>query len=81
MYIGGLFAIVSSPLWLSVIFPETAVFLGILALSPGGIDGTTQMLGYRESTNILRGITGFLMGTGTVLFVYGIVYSVNNGLY
>jgi uncharacterized membrane protein len=64
-----------------MIYPKAAISLGILALFPGGIDGTTQMLGDRESTNMLRGITGFLMGAGTVLLVYGVVHSVNSGLY
>lgn len=38
----------------------------ILALlfAPTGVDGMTQLLGYRESTNLLRVITGFPYGLG-----------------
>lgn len=81
MYLGGLFAIISAPLWHSVISPETIGMLGIFALLPGGIDGTTQMLGDRESTNSLRGITGLLLGIGTVHLVYVIIYSLSDLLY
>lgn len=34
----------------------------IIALVPIGLDGTTQLIGLRESTNYLRFITGFIAG-------------------
>ncbi|MEM4272038.1 MAG: DUF2085 domain-containing protein [Candidatus Bilamarchaeaceae archaeon] len=40
--------------------PNPLIF--VLALIPIAIDGGTQLLGWRESTNMLRLITGFLAG-------------------
>lgn len=47
------------PLWM----------LGVLAI-PMALDGLTQLVGLRESTQVLRTITGTLVGTGVGLFVY-----------
>ncbi len=44
-------------------------FLFLLAL-PMAIDGTMQLLGFWESTNTLRAITGALAGGGFGLFAY-----------
>jgi uncharacterized membrane protein len=43
--------------------------LGILIL-PMALDGVTQLVGLRESTQVLRTITGTLVGAGMGLFVY-----------
>jgi uncharacterized membrane protein len=43
--------------------------LGILVL-PMVLDGITQLVGLRESTQVLRAITGTLVGAGVGLFVY-----------
>lgn len=43
--------------------------LGVLAI-PMAIDGLTQLAGLRESTQVLRTITGTLVGTGVGLFVF-----------
>jgi uncharacterized membrane protein len=43
--------------------------LGVLAL-PMALDGITQLVGLRESTQALRTITGTLVGAGVGLFVY-----------
>jgi uncharacterized membrane protein len=47
------------PLWM----------LGVLAI-PMALDGLTQLVGLRESTQVLRTITGTLVGAGVGLFVY-----------
>ncbi len=47
-------------------------WLAILAV-PMFIDGSTQLVGLHESTNLLRTITGTLVGTGAGLFVYPIL--------
>jgi uncharacterized membrane protein len=54
--------------------------LFILLLAPTGIDGTTQMLGWRESTNALRLVTGVPYGLAyayvlawAVPFVYALL--------
>jgi len=41
----------------------------ILALIPMGIDGTTQLLGLRESFNELRFITGFIGGFVALFYI------------
>jgi len=41
----------------------------ILALTPMGIDGTTQLLGLRESFNELRFITGFIGGFVALFYI------------
>jgi uncharacterized membrane protein len=43
--------------------------LGVLAL-PMALDGLTQLVGLRESTQAIRTITGTLVGAGVGLFVY-----------
>ncbi|MCD6532096.1 DUF2085 domain-containing protein [bacterium] len=43
-------------------------------LLPTAIDGGTQLIGLRKSTNILRLITGILSGLAVVWFVYPQIY-------
>jgi len=38
------------------------LWIFVLAMIPIGIDGTTQLLGWRESTNTIRIITGGIIG-------------------
>ncbi|MCD6595036.1 DUF2085 domain-containing protein [bacterium] len=47
---------------------STIVFF--IFLLPIAIDGGTQFVHLRESTNILRFVTGFFGGLGTIWFVY-----------
>jgi uncharacterized membrane protein len=49
--------------------PLPVKWLIVLAV-PMFIDGFTQLVGLRESTNLLRTITGTLVGVGTGLFIY-----------
>jgi uncharacterized membrane protein len=49
--------------------PLPIKWLTVLAV-PMFIDGFTQLVGLRESTNLLRTITGTLVGVGTGLFIY-----------
>ncbi|AXG08614.1 DUF2085 domain-containing protein [Haloplanus rubicundus] len=69
MYLGGLLVMAGVPIW-KPISPVVLVAVGVVLLLPGGIDGTTQMFGHRESTNRLRAVTGFLLGGGVVICVY-----------
>ena len=71
MYLGGLLAIATFPLWQTT--PMVSLAVGVSLLLPGGIDGVTQMFGRRESTNGLRAVTGILLGVGVVTLVYNIV--------
>jgi uncharacterized membrane protein len=46
------------------------LLLGILFQLPMFLDGFTQLLKWRESTNTLRMITGFMSGFGQCLFIW-----------
>ena len=74
MYLGGIVTVLSFPLWNTLLKPAIGLWLGVVFLIPGGVDGTTQMFGNRESNNKLRAITGFPLGMGVVLTVYGVVF-------
>lgn len=69
---------------------ERFLFILIVSLIPMGIDGTGQLLGFWESTNLLRVITGLITGVicgmavGIVIDEVGILIKtkkVNNGNY
>jgi len=75
MYLGGILTVLSFPLWAGLFTPEVRLVGGTLLLLPSGIDGTTQLLGERESTNKLRIVTGLFLGVGVVLFAQGVVTS------
>lgn len=70
MYVSGAIAILSFPLWRSVVTPLFGLLITIVLIAPGGIDGLTQMFGSRESSNLLRAVTGVGLGTGVVIGVY-----------
>lgn len=74
MYLGGILTILFVTLWGSMLPPLSFLLGGSILLLPGGIDGTTQMFGDRESSNRLRAITGLFLGIGVVLFAHGILF-------
>lgn len=49
--------------------PEIPVWVVLVALLPLAVDGTTQLIGWRHSTNLLRVLTGALLGLGAGLYV------------
>jgi uncharacterized membrane protein len=54
--------------------PFLLLLLLLLFMTPMGIDGLTQLAGWRESTNPLRFMTGFLCGFwcgGCLCFIIG----------
>ncbi|MGQ3331219.1 DUF2085 domain-containing protein [Halorubrum sp. FL23] len=71
MYFGGLLAILSFPVWSGGISINYILFIGLLLITPAGIDGTTQMFGSRESNNKLRVTTGFFLGLGIPILCWG----------
>lgn len=73
MYTSGILTVLVVFVGSITIAPITSMMVGILLLAPGGIDGTTQLIGDRESTNSLRILTGLLLGVGVVLFMDGLV--------
>jgi uncharacterized membrane protein len=76
MYVGGILTFLLAPIWLDVLSPIVTFSVGVILLLPGGLDGTTQMFGDRESTNRIRAITGFLLGMGIVTFLHGLTFSI-----
>ncbi len=54
--------------------PGIPWWLWVLMILPMALDGTTQMFGWRESTWILRTITGTLFGLGSVWFVLPLMH-------
>lgn len=78
MYFSGILTILSFPLRGELLTPLFSILIGLLLLLPGGVDGTTQMFGERESNNTLRIITGVLLGLGVVLFAEGILFAFLN---
>ena len=53
----------------------------IVALLPLGIDGFTQLIGLRESTNDLRIITGMFFGMLTAFFIVPVFFQIYDELY
>jgi uncharacterized membrane protein len=50
------------------------ITVAVLLLVPAFIDGLTQLLGYRESNNILRLVTGLLGGFGLGILIKAFKY-------
>jgi uncharacterized membrane protein len=50
--------------------PKMPLWMFLLAMLPLAIDGFTQLFGLRESTPMLRFVTGALMGSAAVWFAY-----------
>ena len=53
--------------------PGIPWWLWVLMILPMAIDGTTQMVGLRESTWLLRVLTGTLFGLGNIWFVLPLI--------
>ena len=62
----------------------TIITIAATLLIPAAVDGLTQFMGYRESNNTLRLITGLLGGLGLGILVkalkYFIYLKINGGL-
>lgn len=56
------------------------VLLAILMVIPTFIDGFTQLLGFRESTNTLRFTTGLIAGLGLGILVKSVKWMIITGL-
>ena len=68
MFIGSLIFVLSNKR-----IPGIPWWLWILMILPIAIDGTTQMIGLRESTWELRVLTGTLFGLGNVWFALPLI--------
>ncbi|HIP16777.1 MAG TPA: DUF2085 domain-containing protein [Methanothermococcus okinawensis] len=77
IYTGILFGMLIYPIvWGLNNFKTPNRWYLILALIPMGIDGTTQLIGLRESFNELRFITGFLGGFVALFYILPMFISV-----
>lgn len=56
-------------LFLKKLRPLNLIWFAV-ALVPLAIDGATQLTGFRESTNLLRLITGAISGGAIIWFIY-----------
>ena len=63
MFVGGLVFVLSKKR-----LPGIPWWVWVLMILPMALDGTTQLVGWRESTWVLRMITGALFGLGSILF-------------
>lgn len=61
--------------------PLAFKFFVLIALVPMGIDGVTQLVGVRESTPLLRVITGTLFGVGSAWLILPYVQEAMADLY
>jgi len=57
------------------VWPAPPVWAVGVAVLPLAVDGLTQLFGFRESTNLLRAITGTLAGGMAAVFVYPYLHS------
>ena len=48
-----------------------SILLGLFLIVPMALDGLLQLIGFYESTNIMRLLTGFLAGTGLCILLEG----------
>ncbi|MBW9221043.1 DUF2085 domain-containing protein [Methanothermococcus sp. SCGC AD-155-M21] len=77
IYTGILFGMLIYPIvWRLNNFKTPNRWYLIVALIPMGIDGTTQLIGLRESFNELRIITGFLGGFVALFYILPMFISV-----
>jgi len=52
-----------------ITYTMSSIILAVLLLIPACVDGTTQLLGLRESNNIMRFVTGLMGGIGLMIFM------------
>ncbi len=64
-----MFTYIILAMYLPFTYTLITTILAIFLLIPTLIDGLTQLLGYRESNNILRLITGLSGGIGLMILV------------
>jgi uncharacterized membrane protein len=53
-------------------YTSILIFIAFLMIIPTFIDGTTQLLGFRDSNNIIRLFTGLIGGIGLAILVKAI---------
>ncbi len=68
LYLGAILFFTYSLLFF-IVYSQTLILLTFIIITPMIIDGLTQYLGFRESNNGLRLITGFAAGFGLALLI------------
>lgn len=66
----GMFVFFLVQLFIEFSYGLEIFFISILLMLPTTLDGTTQLLKMRESTNMIRLITGFICGIGCLMLVF-----------
>lgn len=56
-------------MFVSIEYDINEIILAIILLIPAGLDGTSQLLEFRESNNILRLLTGFFGGIDLMIIL------------
>jgi len=67
IYIGAL-SVFLAHYFASLTYSYNVIFLSLLLMIPTAVDGSTQLFKWRESSNVIRVVTGFLCGIG-----YGLI--------
>jgi len=67
IWIGGILALIYVIMF-SIQFSYKLLVISIALVLPTTIDGFSQLLSNRESTNFIRLTTGFIGGSGLVVF-------------
>ena len=60
-------------------YTSILIFIAIMMIIPTFLDGFTQLLGSRESNNILRLLTGLIGGVGLAILIKGIKWKIMMG--
>ena len=58
---------------INIHYPKYLLVIYVLSLIPLAIDGITQYFGFRESTNLIRVVTGVIAGFGVGLLLSMII--------
>jgi uncharacterized membrane protein len=60
-------------------YTSSLIFIAFLMIIPTFLDGYTQLIGLRESNNILRLLTGLLGGFGLAILIKSLKYFILSG--
>jgi uncharacterized membrane protein len=55
--------------YVPIVYTPEYVLFGVLLCVPAILDGTTQLLEFRQSNNFLRFVTGILGGIGLMIII------------
>ena len=76
----GMFVFFLSQFFIEFNYGLNLFFVSILLMLPTTLDGTTQLLKLRESTNLIRLISGFICGIGCFMLFLASIQILQEGL-